>query len=86
MAVERMRDGKPGDARKRAIIRFAIWETVGFVPFILALVWLHLVGPERPGDEAMFLSAIAAGAFAVYVGILFVLILLPVIKGSGNAR
>ncbi len=86
MAVERMREAKGGDARKRAVIRFAIWETVGFVPFILALVWLNLAGPERPGDEAMYLSAIAAAAFAIYVGILFVLILLPVIKGRGNAR
>jgi hypothetical protein len=82
-----MRDGKPeADARKRAIIRFALWETLGFVPFIGALIWLNLSGPERSEDEAMRLTVIAAVVFAIYVGILFFVILLPVIKGRGNAR
>jgi hypothetical protein len=85
MSVKRMRDGG-GDVRKRAIIRFAILETVGFIPFVLTLIWVHLAGPERPVDEAMRLTVIAAVAFAIYVGILFFVILLPVIKGRADAR
>jgi len=86
MSVERMRDSASAAGRKRAIIRFAIWETIGFVPFILALIWLHLAGPERAEDETTRLTVIATVAFAIYVGILFFVILLPVIKGRANAR
>ena len=89
--VERtvQRTGEAGatqDSRRSAVFRFMVWESLGFLPLALVLLWLHVLGPARPEAEALKLTMIAVAIFVIYVGVLFARILLPVLKGSGNAR
>lgn len=90
MSVRRMRDREsglsPAERRRRAILRFALWEAAGFVPLALGLVWIHALGPERPAGEAATITIIAIALFAVYVGVLFVRILAPALREIANAR
>jgi len=72
--------------KKNAVIRFMILEAVAIVLMALVLVYLFVFDNGLTSEEAVFRLLVAGALFVIYVGYLFITILMPVLGREQDAR
>jgi len=77
---------KTDNVVKKAVLRFTLWEAPAFVFMAIVLIYLFVLDNGLTSEEAVFRLLISGALFVIYVGYLFVTILMPVFGEMRDAR